>query len=168
MLYQLSYRCMEQRSRRQAPGLRGMVSRDGFEPPTRWASTSRSTAELPKHEKGDRSGVCQVASASRPGRTCFFARVERAGGLEPPTSSLATKYSTAELCPHEKRFRANPLPVVLAAGVQSSGRGLLPFPVPGKGNRGQEVIRPATRFRRWWSWRESNPHSYRATVKSCH
>ena len=50
--------------------------------------------------------VCQVAQASRPGQTCFLAKLERAMGFEPTTCRLATDGSTAELHPQKKRFRA--------------------------------------------------------------
>lgn len=43
--------------------------------------------------------VCQVAQASRPGQTCFLAKLERMIGLEPMTCALATRCSTTELHP---------------------------------------------------------------------
>lgn len=86
-------------------------------------------------------GVCQVAQASRPGRTCFLAKLERAMGFEPTTCRLATDGSTAELRP-QKALSGHPLPVVLAAGGHWSGRGFLPSRFPEKESRRQEVIRP--------------------------
>ena len=80
-------------------------------------------------KQGDKSGVCGMASASPPGQTCFFAKLERVMGFEPTTCRLATDGSTAELRPQKPFYRhAEKFPLyVLTENLEQVGRFELPY-----------------------------------------